>query len=71
MGLKLVRQSSVLSETGEFCVDALRVVFKPSVGAGLDQVDMQDNANCKYIENGHLHILFNGVEYNAEGKVIK
>ena len=71
MGLKLVRQSSVLSETGEFCVDALRIVFKPSVGAGLDQVDMQENANCKYIENGHLHILFNGVEYNAEGKVIK
>ena len=25
----------------------------------------------KFIENGYLHILFNGVKYNADGKIVK
>lgn len=71
MGLKLERKVSVLSEKGEFCVDALRVAFEPSSTTDVEQVEVQDNANRKFIENGYLHILFNGVQYNAEGKVIR
>ena len=71
MGFKLVRQTSILSEKGEFCVDALRLVFEPTSTTDVEQVEVQDNANRKFIENGYLHILFNGVQYNAEGKVIR
>ena len=70
MGFRLVRQSSFLSEKGEFYVDALRVKYEPSP-TSVDQLDAQTNANRKTIENGYLNILFNGVKYNAEGKVIK
>ena len=70
MGLRLVRQSSFLSQKGEFYVDALRVAFEPS-STGVGNVVLDNNANKKVIENGYLHILFNGVKYNAEGKVIK
>ena len=70
MGFRLVRQSSFLSEKGEFYVDALRVKYEPSP-TSVDQLDAQTNANRKTIENGYLNILFNGVNYNAEGKVIK
>ena len=70
MGLRLVRQSSFLSQKGEFYVDALRVAFEPS-STGVENVVLDNNANKKVIENGYLHILFNGVKYNAEGKVIK
>ena len=70
MGLKLVRQLSILSEKGEFCVDALRVQFEESATA-VENVTVEQKANNKFIENGYLHILFNGVKYNAEGKVIK
>jgi hypothetical protein len=71
MGLKLARQTSVLSEKGEFCVDALRVKFEPSINSAVDNVEATGNTNCKTIENGYLNILFNGVKYNAEGKVIR
>ena len=70
MGLRLVRQSSFLSQKGEFYVDALRVAFEPS-STGVENVVLDNNANKKVIENGYLHVLFNGVKYNAEGKVIK
>ena len=70
MGLRLVRQSSFLSQKGEFYVDALRVAFEPS-STGVENVVLNGDANQKVIENGYLHILFNGVKYNAEGKVIK
>ena len=70
MGLKLVRQSSLLSEKGEFCVDALRVKFEAST-TDVENVVLDQQMNKKVIENGYLHILLNGVKYNAEGKVIK
>jgi hypothetical protein len=70
MGFKLVRQSSFLSEKGEISVDALRVQFEESATA-VEDVTVEQDANRKTIENGFLHILFNGVKYNAEGKVIK
>ena len=71
MGFRLTRQSSFLSAKGAFFVDALRVAFEPTSTTDVEQVEVQDNANRKFIENGYLHILFNGVQYNAEGKVIR
>jgi putative cofactor-binding repeat protein len=71
MGFRLVRQSSFLSGKGEVSVDALRVKFEPNVGSAVDQVETPADVNRKTIENGYLHILFNGVKYNAEGKLIK
>ena len=71
MGFKIVRGTSFLSEKGEVSIDALRVQFEESSTTDVEQVEVQDNANCKFIENGYLHILFNGVQYNAEGKVIR
>ena len=70
MGFKIVRGSSFLSEKGEVSVDALRVQFEESATA-VENVTVEQKANNKLIENGYLHILFNGVQYNAEGKVIK
>jgi hypothetical protein len=69
MGFKIVRQSSFLSEKGEISVDAIRVNYVPS-NTSVDQVQVNSN-NGKFIENGYLHILLNGVKYNAEGKVIR
>ena len=71
MGFKIVRGTSFLSEKGEVSIDALRVHFEESSTTDFEQVEVQDNANRKFIENGYLHILFNGVQYNAEGKVIR
>lgn len=70
MGFKLVRQSSFLSGKGEVSVDALRVHFEPSVSSDVEQVVMPENTNCKFIENGYLHILLNGKTYNAQGATI-
>lgn len=71
MGLRLVRQNSFLSQKGEFYVDAMRVKFEPSASSDVEQMVVPEDANRKVIENGYLHILFNGVKYNAEGKLIK
>ena len=71
MGFKLVRQSSFLSGKGEVSVDALRVHFEPSVSSDVEQVVMPENTNCKFIENGYLHILLNGKTYNAQGATIR
>ena len=71
MGFRLVRQSSFLSVAGAFWVDALRVKFEPSTSSDVEQIVVPEDANRKVIEDGYLHILFNGVKYNAEGKLIK
>ena len=71
MGFKLVRQSSFLSGKGEVSVDALRMQFEPSVSSDVEQVVMPENTNCKFIENGYLHILLNGKTYNAQGATIR
>ena len=70
MGFKIVRGSSFLSEKGEVSVDALRVEFEAS-STDVENVVMDHVVNQKVIENGYLHILFNGVKYSAEGKLIK
>ena len=66
MGLRLVRQNSFLSQTGEFYVDALRVKHEP-VSTGLESVTEDQRTETKFIENGYLHILLNGVKYNVLG----
>lgn len=71
MGFRLVRQSSFLSGKGEVSVDALRVQFEPAVSSDVEQVVMPENTNCKFIENGYLHILLNGKTYNAQGATIR
>ena len=71
MGFRLVRQSSFLSVAGAFWVDALRVAFEPSSSTAVEQVEVPTNANGKFVENGYLHILFNGVKYNVQGGVVK
>ena len=66
MGLRLVRQNSFLSQKGEFYVDALRVKHEP-VSTGLESVTEDQRTETKFIENGYLHILLNGVKYNVLG----
>ena len=69
MGFKLVRQSSFLSEKGEVSVDAIRVQYVPTTG--VEDVELNGNTDGKFIENGYLHILLNGVKYNVQGAVLK
>ena len=69
MGFKIARQNSFLSKEGVIYIDAIRIADVDSTG--FENVTSPENANGKFIQNGYLHILFNGVKYNAEGKVIK
>jgi hypothetical protein len=71
MGFKIVRGTSFLSEKGEISVDALRVKFEESVDSAVEDVVAPEHAPLKTIENGYLHILLNGIEYNVQGAVVK
>ncbi len=71
MGFKIVRGTSFLSEKGEISIDALRVDFQESIDSAVEDVVAPEHAPLKTIENGYLHILLNGVEYNAQGAVVK
>ena len=68
MGFKLVRQSSFLSEKGEVSVDALRVQYSSTA---VEDVHSPATNLQKRIENGYLHILLNGIKYNAQGAVVE
>ena len=71
MGLRLVGGSNLLSGVGTFYIDNMYAEYVESnPGAAVDNV-VVESTDSKFIENGYLHILFNGVKYNAEGKVIK
>ncbi len=70
MGLRLVGGSNLLSGSGAFYIDNIHAEYT-KVNTSVDQIKHQDNTNRKIIENGYLNILFNGVKYNAEGKLIK
>jgi hypothetical protein len=71
MGFKIVRGTSFLSEKGEVSVDVLRVAFEPSASTAVEQVTTLGNTDGKFLENGYLHILLNGVKYNVDGKLIQ
>ena len=68
MGFKIVRGTSFLSEKGEVSIDLL--CMKYQAPTALENIAVE-SVNTKTIENGYLNILFNGVKYNAEGKVIR
>ena len=71
MGLRLVGGSNLLSGVGTFYIDNMYAEYvELNPGAAVDNV-VVESTDSKFIENGYLHILFNGVKYNAEGKVIK
>ena len=68
MGFRLVRQVSFLSESGEISVDALRLQH---AGTAVEDVHSPATNLQKRIENGYLHILLNGIKYNAQGAVVE
>ena len=71
MGLRLVGGSNLLSGSGAFNIDNIHAEYVQSgTGMGVEDVTIE-STDCKLIENGYLHILLNGVKYNAQGAVIK
>ena len=71
MGLRIVRKDGLMSQKGAIYIDNLCADKVTSGSTAVEDVVVEESANGKYIENGYLHILFNGVKYNAEGKVVK
>ena len=71
MGFKIVRGTSFLSEKGEVSIDVLRVQFEANPSTDVEQVETSQSKVSKTIENGYLHILFNGVKYNVQGTVVE
>ena len=71
MGFKIVRGTSFLSEKGEVSIDVLRVQFEANPSTDVEQVETTQSKVSKTIENGYLHILFNGVKYNVQGTVVE
>lgn len=50
----------------------LRFVFnEENTATGIDQMENGKCENGKWIENGQLYILRNGVRYNAQGQIVK
>lgn len=71
MGLRLVGGSNLLSGSGSFYIDNIHALYTPDSNTSAGSVTTPTNNNVKTIENGYLNILFNGVKYSAEGKLIK
>ncbi|MBQ9143783.1 MAG: Ig-like domain-containing protein, partial [Paludibacteraceae bacterium] len=71
MGLQIIRKDGLMSQTGAIYIDNLCADKITSGSTAVEDVVVEESANGKFIENGYLHILFNGVKYNAEGKLIK
>ena len=71
MGLRIVRKDGLMSQKGAIYIDNLCAEHVEVDGTAVEDVVAEESLDGKYIENGYLHILFNGVKYNAEGKVIK
>ncbi len=42
-----------------------------AVAADVEDVKLDASKNCKYIENGQLYIMLNGVKYNALGAQVR
>lgn len=69
LGLRLVGADNLLSGSGSFYVDNIHAEHV-ELQTSVEQIEVPENAKRKFIENGYLHILLNGVKYNAEGKTI-
>ena len=69
MGLRLVRKEGIMSESGTIYIDNLHAEYVAPTA--VEDIFSPANNQQKLIENGYLHILLNGVKYNAQGAVIK
>ena len=69
MGLRLVRKEGIMSESGAIYIDNLHAEYVAPTA--VDNVLSPSDNMQKRIENGYLHILLNGVKYNAQGAVVK
>ena len=51
---------------------AMRIVFRENTATGVDNIESAKmNGSAKFLRNGQLFILRNGVEYNANGALVK
>ncbi|MBQ9427033.1 MAG: hypothetical protein IJU36_05320 [Paludibacteraceae bacterium] len=51
---------------------AMRIVFRENTATGMDNIESAKiGGSAKFLRNGHLFILRNGVEYNANGALVK
>ena len=69
MGLRLVRKEGIMSESGTIYIDNLHAEYVAPTA--VDNVLSPSDNMQKRIENGYLHILLNGVKYNAQGAVVE
>ena len=70
LALKMIPTSATTKGECYVTLPGIIEVF-PEGTTDVENVETEVKSRNKYIENGHLYILFNGVKYNAEGKVIK
>ena len=69
MGLRLVRKEGIMSESGAIYIDNLHAEYVAPTA--VDNIFAPDENTQKIIKDGYLHILLNGVKYNAQGAVVK
>ena len=69
MGLRLVRKEGIMSESGAIYIDNLHAEYVAPTA--VDNIFAPDENTQKIIEDGYLHILLNGVKYNAQGAVVE
>jgi hypothetical protein len=69
MGLRLVRKEGIMSESGTIYIDNLHAEYVAPTA--VDNVLSPSDNMQKRIENGYLHILLNGIKYNAQGAVVE
>ena len=69
MGLRLVRKEGIMSESGTIYIDNLHAEYVAPTA--VDNIFAPDENTQKIIKDGYLHILLNGVKYNAQGAVVK
>lgn len=71
MGFKLVRSNNILSASGSFYVDNMHGFYENNTQTSVDHIVDDEREFNKRIENGYLHILLNGIKYNAQGAVVE
>ena len=69
MGLRLVRKEGIMSESGAIYIDNLHAEYVAPTA--VDNIFAPDENTQKIIKDGYLHILLNGVKYNAQGAVVE
>lgn len=67
MGLRLVCVGNVLSNSGALYIDNLHAQYVGGGNTATEDVVIPNKHDGKFIEDGYLHILLNGVKYNVLG----